>query len=281
MIRTVNVKEITENIREMCIEANHFLSPDMGRALTRAVRSEESPLGRQILGQLEENLEMAAEEMIPICQDTGMAVVFLEVGQDVHLEGGSLEDAVNEGVRRGYAEGFLRKSVVKDPLVRENTKDNIPAVIHARIIPGVSVRITVAPKGFGSENMSRIFMLKPAEGIEGVKSAVLTAVKEAGPNACPPLVVGVGIGGTFEKCALLAKEALTREAGSYSPVPYVKDMEKELLDKINGLGIGPGGLGGTTTALAVNINTYPTHIAGLPVAVNICCHVNRHITRII
>ncbi|HJA81507.1 MAG TPA: fumarate hydratase [Candidatus Mediterraneibacter intestinipullorum] len=281
MIRTVNVKEITENIREMCIEANHFLSPDMGRALTRAVRSEKSPLGRQILGQLEENLEMAAEEMIPICQDTGMAVVFLEVGQDVHLEGGSLEDAVNEGVRRGYAEGFLRKSVVKDPLVRENTKDNIPAVIHARIIPGVSVRITVAPKGFGSENMSRIFMLKPAEGIEGVKNAVLTAVKEAGPNACPPLVVGVGIGGTFEKCALLAKEALTREAGSHSPVPYVKDMEKELLDKINGLGIGPGGLGGTTTALAVNINTYPTHIAGLPVAVNICCHVNRHITRII
>ena len=265
----------------MCIEANHFLSPDMGRALTRAVRSEKSPLGRQILGQLEENLEMAAEEMIPICQDTGMAVVFLEVGQDVHLEGGSLEDAVNEGVRRGYAEGFLRKSVVKDPLVRENTKDNIPAVIHARIIPGVSVRITVAPKGFGSENMSRIFMLKPAEGIEGVKNAVLTAVKEAGPNACPPLVVGVGIGGTFEKCALLAKEALTREAGSHSPVPYVKDMEKELLDKINGLGIGPGGLGGTTTALAVNINTYPTHIAGLPVAVNICCHVNRHITRII
>lgn len=281
MIRTVNVKEITENIREMCIEANHFLSPDMARALTRAVRSEKSPLGRQILGQLEENLEMAAEEMIPICQDTGMAVVFLEVGQDVHLEGGSLEDAVNEGVRRGYAEGFLRKSVVKDPLVRENTKDNIPAVIHARIIPGVSVRITVAPKGFGSENMSRIFMLKPAEGIEGVKNAVLTAVKEAGPNACPPLVVGVGIGGTFEKCALLAKEALTREAGSHSPVPYVKDMEKELLDKINGLGIGPGGLGGTTTALAVNINTYPTHIAGLPVAVNICCHVNRHITRII
>ena len=281
MIRTVNVKEITENIREMCIEANHFLSPDMGRALTRAVRSEKSPLGRQILGQLEENLEMAAEEMIPICQDTGMAVVFLEVGQDVHLEGGSLEDAVNEGVRRGYADGFLRKSVVKDPLVRENTKDNIPAVIHARIIPGVSVRITVAPKGFGSENMSRIFMLKPAEGIEGVKNAVLTAVKEAGPNACPPLVVGVGIGGTFEKCALLAKEALTREAGSHSPVPYVKDMEKELLDKINGLGIGPGGLGGTTTALAVNINTYPTHIAGLPVAVNICCHVNRHITRII
>lgn len=281
MIRTVNVEEITENIREMCIEANHFLSPDMGRALTRAVRAEESPLGRQILGQLEENLEMAAEEMIPICQDTGMAVVFLEVGQDVHLEGGSLEDAVNEGVRRGYADGFLRKSVVKDPLVRENTKDNTPAVIHTRIVSGENVKITVAPKGFGSENMSRIFMLKPAEGIDGVKNAVLTAVKEAGPNACPPMVVGVGIGGTFEKCALLAKEALTREAGSHSSVPYVKDMEKELLDKINGLGIGPGGLGGTTTALAVNINTYPTHIAGLPVAVNICCHVNRHIARTI
>lgn len=281
MIRTVNVKEITENIREMCIAANHVLSPDMGRALDRAVRSEESPLGRQILGQLEENLEIAAEEMIPICQDTGMAVVFLEVGQDVHLEGGSLEDAVNEGVRRGYADGFLRKSVVRDPLIRENTKDNTPAVIHTRIVSGESVKITVAPKGFGSENMSRIFMLKPAEGIEGVKQAVLTAVKDAGPNACPPMVVGVGIGGTFEKCALLAKEALTREAGSHSPVPYVKDLEEELLDKINKLGIGPGGLGGTTTALAVNINTYPTHIAGLPVAVNICCHVNRHIVRAI
>ena len=279
MIRTVDVKEITENIREMCIAANHVLSPDMGRALNRAVRSEESPLGRQILGQLEENLEIAAEEMIPICQDTGMAVIFLEVGQDVHLEGGSLEDAVNEGVRRGYADGFLRKSVVKDPLIRENTKDNTPAVIHTRIVPGEEVKITVAPKGFGSENMSRIFMLKPAEGIEGVKQAVLTAVKDAGPNACPPMVVGVGIGGTFEKCALLAKEALTREAGSHSSVPYIKDMEEELLEKINKLGIGPGGLGGTTTALAVNINTYPTHIAGLPVAVNICCHVNRHIVR--
>ncbi|HIZ13892.1 MAG TPA: fumarate hydratase [Candidatus Mediterraneibacter stercorigallinarum] len=281
MIRTVDVKEITENIREMCIAANHVLSPDMGRALNRAVRSEESPLGRQILGQLEENLEIAAEEMIPICQDTGMAVIFLEVGQDVHLEGGSLEDAVNEGVRRGYADGFLRKSVVKDPLIRENTKDNTPAVIHTRIVPGEEVKITVAPKGFGSENMSRIFMLKPAEGIEGVKQAVLTAVKDAGPNACPPMVVGVGIGGTFEKCALLAKEALTREAGSHSSVPYIKDMEEELLEKINKLGIGPGGLGGTTTALAVNINTYPTHIAGLPVAVNICCHVNRHIVRMI
>lgn len=281
MIRTVEVEEITENIREMCIEANHFLAPDMGRALSRAAASEKSPLGRQILGQLEENLEIAAEEMIPICQDTGVAVVFIEAGQDVHLKGGSLEDAVNEGVRRGYVEGFLRKSVVKDPLIRENTKDNTPAVIHTKIVPGSQIKVTVAPKGFGSENMSRIFMLKPAEGIEGVKNAVLTAVKDAGPNACPPMVVGVGIGGTFEKCALMAKEALTRDVGSCSPVPYVKEMEEELLDKINGLGIGPGGLGGTTTALAVNINTYPTHIAGLPVAVNICCHVNRHITRTI
>lgn len=281
MIRTVEVEEITKNIREMCIEANHFLAPDMGRALSRAAASEKSPLGRRILGQLEENLEIAVEEMIPICQDTGMAVVFIEVGQDVHLKGGSLEDAVNEGVRRGYVEGFLRKSVVKDPLIRENTKDNTPAVIHTKIVPGSQIKVTVAPKGFGSENMSRIFMLKPAEGIEGVKNAVLTAVKDAGPNACPPMVVGVGIGGTFEKCALMAKEALTRDVGSCSPVPYVKEMEEELLDKINGLGIGPGGLGGTTTALAVNINTYPTHIAGLPVAVNICCHVNRHITRTI
>lgn len=281
MIRTIEVKEIAENIREMCIEANHFLAPDMGRALDRAAVSEKSPLGRKILEQLEENLEIAAEDMIPICQDTGMAVVFIEIGQDVHLEGGDLEDAVNEGVRRGYVEGFLRKSVVRDPLIRENTKDNTPAVIHTKIVPGENIKITVAPKGFGSENMSRIFMLKPAEGIEGVKNAVITAVQDAGPNACPPMVVGVGIGGTFEKCALLAKEALTREVGSHSPIPYVKEMEEELLERINGLGIGPGGLGGTTTALAVNINTYPTHIAGLPVAVNICCHVNRHITRVI
>ena len=281
MIRTIEVKEIAENIREMCIEANHFLAPDMGRTLDRAAVSEKSPLGRKILEQLEENLEIAAEDMIPICQDTGMAVVFIEIGQDVHLEGGDLEDAVNEGVRRGYVEGFLRKSVVRDPLIRENTKDNTPAVIHTKIVPGKNIKITVAPKGFGSENMSRIFMLKPAEGIEGVKNAVITAVQDAGPNACPPMVVGVGIGGTFEKCALLAKEALTREAGSHSPILYVKEMEEELLERINGLGIGPGGLGGTTTALAVNINTYPTHIAGLPVAVNICCHVNRHITRVI
>ncbi len=281
MIRTVNVEELTENIKEMCIEANHFLSDDMGKAMESAAKEERSPLGRQILEQLQENLKIAAEDMIPICQDTGMAVVFLEIGQDVHLEGGVLEDAVNAGVRKGYKEGFLRKSVVGDPLIRENTKDNTPAIIHTRIVPGDKVKITVAPKGFGSENMSRIFMLKPAEGIEGVKNAVLTAVKDAGPNACPPMVVGVGIGGTFEKCAIMAKEALTREAGSHSDIPYIKDMEEELLKKINQLGIGPGGLGGTTTALAVNINTYPTHIAGLPVAVNICCHVNRHAVRVI
>ena len=281
MIRTVSVNEIAKNIQEMCIEANHFLSSDMQKAMNRAEESEESPLGKQILGQLQENLAIAGEEMIPICQDTGMAVIFLEIGQDVHLEDGLLEEAVNEGVRRGYVDGFLRKSVVKDPLIRENTKDNTPAVIHTRIVRGDRVKITVVPKGFGSENMSRVFMLKPAEGTEGVKNAVLTAVKDAGPNACPPMVVGVGIGGTFEKCALMAKEALTREVGVHSDVPYIKDMEEELLEKINGLGIGPGGLGGTTTALAVNINTYPTHIAGLPVAVNICCHVNRHVVRTI
>ena len=281
MIRTVNGEELTENIKEMCIEANHFLSGDMKDAMECAAEKEKSPLGRQILGQLQENLKIAAEDMIPICQDTGMAVVFLEIGQDVHLEGAGLEDAVNEGVRKGYTEGFLRKSVVGDPLLRENTKDNTPAVIHTRIVPGDKVKITVAPKGFGSENMCRIFMLKPAEGTEGVKNAVLTAVKDAGPNACPPMVVGVGIGGTFEKCAVLAKEALARELGSRSEIPHIRDMEEELLQKINRLGIGPGGLGGTTTALAVNINTYPTHIAGLPVAVNICCHVNRHVTRVI
>lgn len=281
MIRTINIKEITTNIKEMCIEANHFLSEDMERAMKQAEKAEQSPLGKQILEQLEENLQIAADDMIPICQDTGMAVIFLEIGQDVHLQGGSLEDAVNEGVRQGYVEGFLRKSVVKDPLIRENTKDNTPAVIHYKIVEGSQVKIKVAPKGFGSENMSRVFMLKPADGIEGVKEAVLTAVKEAGPNACPPMVVGVGIRGTFEKCALMAKEALTREVGTHSDIQYVKEMEKELLAKINSLGIGPGGLGGTTTALAVNINTYPTHIAGLPVAINICCHVNRHIVRVL
>lgn len=281
MIRTIRVEEITKNIKEMCIEANHFLSPDMAEAMKCAEKNEEAPLGKQILEQLQENLKIAGEDMIPICQDTGMAVVFLEIGQDVHLEGGTLEDAVNEGVRQGYVEGYLRKSVVGDPLIRENTKDNTPAVLHTRIVDGDQVKIKVAPKGFGSENMSRVFMLKPAEGIEGVKDAVLTAVKDAGPNACPPMVVGVGIGGTFEKCALMAKEALTREVGSHSEIEYVKELEEELLTKINNLGIGPGGLGGTTTALAVNINTYPTHIAGLPVAVNICCHVNRHVIRTI
>lgn len=279
MIRSIDVKEITKNIKEMCIEANHFLSEDMNLAMKDAKNREESPLGKQILEQLQENLQIAAQDMIPICQDTGMAVIFLEVGQDVHFEGGLLENAVNEGVRQGYIEGFLRKSVVGDPLIRENTKDNTPAVLHTKIVKGNKVKIKVAPKGFGSENMSRIFMLKPAEGIEGVKHAVLTAVKDAGPNACPPMVVGVGIGGTFEKCALMAKEALTREVGSHSEIPYIKELEEELLYKINCLGIGPGGLGGTTTALAVNINTYPTHIAGLPVAVNICCHVNRHVIR--
>ena len=281
MIRTIRVEEITKNIKEMCIEANHFLSPDMAEAMKCAEKNEEAPLGKQILEQLQENLKIAGEDMIPICQDTGMAVVFLEIGQDVHLEGGALEDAVNEGVRQGYVEGYLRKSVVGDPLIRENTKDNTPAVLHTRIVDGDQVNIKVAPKGFGSENMSSVFMLKPAEGIEGVKDAVLTAVKDAGPNACPPMVVGVGIGGTFEKCALMAKEALTREVGSHSEIEYVKELEEELLTKINSLGIGPGGLGGTTTALAVNINTYPTHIAGLPVAVNICCHVNRHVIRTI
>ena len=280
-MRRINVETITQNIKEMCIEANHFLSPDMKKVLDEAAASEESPLGRQILGQLEENLCIAGEEMIPICQDTGMAVVFIKVGQDVHLIGGSLTDAINEGVRQGYVDGYLRKSVVKDPIYRENTKDNTPAIIHYEIVEGEQVEITVAPKGFGSENMSRVFMLKPADGIEGVKDAILTAVRDAGPNACPPMVVGVGIGGTFEKCAEMAKHALTRNLEEESPVEYVRDLEKEMLEKINNLGIGPGGLGGRTTALAVNIETYPTHIAGLPVGINICCHVNRHAHRVI
>ncbi len=281
MIRTIKTEEVTKNIREMCIEANHYLSKDMDKALKNAVESEESPLGKKILCQLQENLTIAAEELIPVCQDTGMAVVFAEIGQEVHFEGILLEEAINEGVRQGYTEGFLRKSVVKDPILRENTKDNTPAVIHYSVTEGDKLKLTLAPKGFGSENMSRIFMLKPADGIEGVKNAILTAVKDAGPNACPPVVVGVGIGGTFEKCALLAKQALTRAADEHSKIAYVKEMEEEMLYKINRLGIGPGGLGGTTTALAVNINTYPTHIAGLPVAVNICCHVNRHVVRVL
>lgn len=280
-MRTINVSDITQNIKEMCIEANHFLAPDMDEAMKNAANAEKSELGRQILCQLQDNLKIAGEDMIPICQDTGMTVIFMEIGQDIHFEGGSLEAAVNEGVRQGYEEGYLRKSVVADPLFRENTKDNTPAIIHYEMVEGDELKITVAPKGFGSENMSRIFMLKPADGMEGVKNAILTAVKDAGPNACPPMVVGVGIGGTFEKCALMAKKALTRAVNEHSDIPYVRDLEEEMLKCINRTGIGPGGLGGTTTALAVNINTYPTHIAGLPVAVNICCHVNRHTVRIL
>ncbi len=281
ILRSVLTSEITRQIREMCMEANHFLSPDMKKVFESSLKKECSPLGKQILKQLEENLVIAEEDQIPICQDTGMAVIFLKIGQEVHIEGGSLTEAINQGVREGYEDGYLRKSVVKDPIERENTRDNTPAVIHYEIVPGDQIDIIVAPKGFGSENMSRIFMLKPADGIDGVKNAILTAVKDAGPNACPPMVVGVGIGGTFEKCALMAKYALTRNLEEKSPIPYVQELEKELLEKINHLGIGPGGLGGTVTAFAVNIETYPTHIAGLPVAVNICCHVNRHIHRII
>lgn len=280
-MRTVNTSEVTAALKEMCIEANHFLTKDMVCALNNAKETEKAPLGKQIIGQLQENLQIAGDDMIPICQDTGMAVVFVEVGQDVHFEGGNLEDAINEGVRQGYVDGYLRKSVVKDPLIRENTKDNTPAIIHYEIVPGDQVKLTIAPKGFGSENMSRVFMLKPADGEEGVKNAILTAVKDAGPNACPPMVVGVGVGGTFEKCALMAKKALTRPVDSHSEIEWVKNMEIEMLEKINKTGIGPGGLGGTTTALAVNINTYPTHIAGLPVAINICCHVNRHAVRVL
>ncbi len=278
-MRDINVSEITKNIKEMCIEANHFLSDDMKEVFCRAVDTEQSELGKLVLNQLNENLEIASRDMIPICQDTGMAVIFINVGQEVHLVGGDITEAVNEGVRQGYVEGYLRKSVVSDPLIRENTNDNTPAVIHFSIVPGDKVDITVAPKGFGSENMSRVFMLKPADGIDGVKESILTAVKDAGPNACPPMVIGVGIGGTFEKCAILAKKALTRDLNKKSDILYVRDLESEMLEKINQLGIGPGGLGGTQTALAVNIETYPTHIAGLPVAVNICCHVNRHVHR--
>ena len=280
-MRTLDVSLVTQAIKEMCIEANHFLAEDMRCVLDKASQEESSTLGRQILEQLQENLSIAGEDMIPICQDTGMAVVFAEVGQDVHLTGGLLEEAIHEGVRQGYIEGYLRKSVVGDPVFRENTKDNTPAVIHYKIVSGEQVRLTFMPKGFGSENMSKVYMLKPADGIEGVKEAILNAVKEAGPNACPPMVVGVGIGGTFEKCALMSKEALARPVNEGSPIPYVRELEQELLDKINQLGIGPGGLGGRVTALAININTYPTHIAGLPVAVNICCHVNRHATRVL
>lgn len=279
MIREVDVSEITKNIREMCISVNYELSDDMKQVLGEAHEKEESPLGKQILGDLQKNLDIAKNDQIPICQDTGMAVIFLEIGQDVHLTGGNLEDAVNEGVRQGYTDGYLRKSVVSDPIIRKNTGDNTPAIIHEKIVPGDKIRIKVAPKGFGSENMSRVFMLKPAQGLDGVKEAILTAVNDAGPNACPPMVIGVGIGGDFEKCAEMAKEALTREVGVHSDVDWAAQLEKEMLAKINDLGIGPAGLGGRVTALAVNVNTYPTHIAGLPVAVNICCHVNRHIVR--
>lgn len=281
MIRTIQTEDLIDVVKEMCIKANHFLSPDMDRAMKCALESEKSELGKQILGQLQDNLTIAGEEMIPICQDTGMAILFVEIGQDVHFEGMLLEDALNEGVRRGYVDGYLRKSVVSDPLLRVNTKDNTPAIIHYSMVAGDQVKITFAPKGFGSENMSRVFMLKPAEGIEGVKKAILTAVDDAGPNACPPMVVGVGVGGDFEKAAIMAKKALTRELGEASELPHIAELEREMLEKVNKLGIGPGGLGGTTTALAVNINTYPTHIAGLPVAINICCHVNRHVTEVI
>lgn len=278
-MRTIHTDEITKQIKEMCMQVNIQLSPDVKEALLASKEKEESVIGRQILGQLEENMEIACESKIPICQDTGMTVVFLKIGQDLHIEGDYLEDAVNEGIRQGYEEGYLRKSVVGDPLIRENTKDNTPGVIHYEIVPGDQLEITVAPKGFGSENMSRLFMLKPADGIEGVKNAILESVQAAGPNACPPMVIGVGIGGTFEKCALLAKKALTRDLNSHSSIPYLKDLEEEMLEKINNLGIGPGGLGGRVTAIGLNIESYATHIAGLPVAVNICCHVNRHIKR--
>ena len=275
-MKTVHVDEITKSVKKMCYDACHYLSPDMEAALLKAKENEESPVGKQILDQLKENLDIAGKDMIPICQDTGMAVIFAEVGQDVHIEGGLLEDAINEGVRQGYTEGYLRKSVVRCPIERENTKDNTPAVIHYSITAGDKLKLTLAPKGFGSENMSKVFMLKPADGVEGIKNAVISAVKDAGPNACPPMVVGVGIGGTFEKCALMAKQALLRPVDTHSEIPYIKELEEEILEAVNKSGIGPGGLGGTVTAFAVNINTYPTHIAGLPVAVNICCHVNRH-----
>lgn len=280
-MREINTDVIIENIKEMCIEANYQLSDDVEKAVKASVEKEEGKLGKQILEQLTENIEIAKSDRIPICQDTGMAVVFLKIGQDVHIQGMDLEDAVNEGIRQGYEEGYLRKSVVGDPLLRVNTKDNTPGIIHYEIVPGSNIEITVAPKGFGSENMSRIYMLKPSDGEEGVKKAVLETVRLAGPNACPPIVVGVGIGGSFEKCAFLAKKALTRNLNQHSKTAYVKQLEIELLEEINRLGIGPGGLGGTTTALGVNIETYPTHIAGLPVAINICCHVNRHVSRVL
>lgn len=280
-MRTIHSDEITKNVREMCIQVNLILSDDVKSRILCAEETETSPLGKRILGQLKENLEIAKNDQIPICQDTGMAIVFLNIGQDVHIEGALIEEAVNEGIRQGYRDGYLRKSVVSDPILRENTKDNTPGIIHYSIVQGENIEIIVAPKGFGSENMSRIYMLKPADGIEGVKDAIIETVKMAGPNACPPFVIGVGIGGTFEKCALLAKKALLRDVNSHNSISYISQLEDELLEKINNLGIGPGGLGGSTTALAINIEVYPTHIAGLPVAINMCCHVNRHKTRVI
>lgn len=280
-MRTINTEEIIKNVKEMCMEVNIRLSDDVKNAILEGKKKEESVIGKQILGQLEQNMDIALENQIPICQDTGMTVVFLKIGQDLHMEGGFIEDAVNEGIRQGYRDGYLRKSVVGDPLIRENTKDNTPGVVHYEIVPGDTLEITVAPKGFGSENMSRVFMLKPADGVEGVKNAIIESVEAAGPNACPPMVIGVGIGGTFEKCALLAKKALTRDLNSHSPIPHIRVLEEEMLEKVNKLGIGPGGLGGKVTAIGLNIETYATHIAGLPVAVNICCHVNRHIRRVL
>ena len=278
-MREIHISKIIDTVKELCIEANYYLSNDVKRALCNAKENETWPLAENILDQIILNSDIAKNENMPICQDTGMAVVFAEVGQDVHIEGGSLADAINKGVHDGYVEGYLRKSVVNDPFIRENTKDNTPAVIHYSIVPGENIKLTVAPKGFGSENMSRVFMLKPADGMEGAVNAIVSAVQDAGPNACPPVVVGVGIGGTFEKAALMAKQALTRPVGTHSDLPSIKAMEEDVLKRVNALGIGAAGLGGTVTALAVNINTYPTHIAGLPVAVNMCCHVNRHAVR--
>lgn len=280
-MRSIGTDTIIKNIKEMCIEANYQLSGDMEHAVKDSVNDEKSGLGKRILEQLSENIDIAKTDNIPICQDTGMAIIFMKIGQDVHIQGINLEDAVNEGIRQGYREGYLRKSVVGDPLIRDNTGDNTPGIIHYEIVPGSNLEITVAPKGFGSENMSRIYMLKPSDGLEGVKKAILETVQLAGPNACPPVVIGVGIGGSFEKCALLAKKALTREVNRHSELSHIEKLEKELLEEINQSGIGPGGLGGTVTALGVNIEIYPTHIAGLPVAINICCHVNRHLSRIL
>ncbi len=280
-MRILHSDEIIKNIKEMCIEANYKLASDVEERVRGACKIETSLLGKQILGQLTENLDIAASDFIPICQDTGMAIVFMKLGQDVHIDGMNLEDAINEGIRQGYKEGYLRKSVVSDPLIRDNSNDNTPGIIHYEIVPGDQVAITVAPKGFGSENMSRVYMLKPSDGEDGVKQAVLETVKLAGPNACPPIVVGVGIGGSFEKCAFLAKKALARSMNEPSELEHIMKLEKELLEEINNLGIGPGGLGGKITALGVNIETYPTHIAGMPVAINICCHVNRHVSRLV